>query len=417
MSATLSSLPSELLIEVFRLLAPSAALAVCREFRRLYHDNARSVTLVRSGRVTRSTSALTAAVQHCPTLRRLTVPPGINAWPTGALTRLQRLEVAAGWPLDQIPPTLAHLAVNSNTGAQAAMAADRDLEWSGQVVAQLDAAASACVVELSAVSCWRDLVWLSSPRVRLGSVDARGVNNALLMRVLQAAPVLQLASLSANHADRHALDVLQSTNLPQLTALRLGLCLEFNGLPALMARQAQLCSFTLADCNSVTTLQGLGRSLTHLSLHMCYTAACNGFAAAAPPHLACLQLRGGGVTSLQGLSGAGLSALTELDIESQDIVNLQGLEHAGLSALRILKLNLCCNLLSLEGLSHVPSLQTLSMQGCSGLTSLRVSALFATPHPAPQLARLHLDLRHGLSISRSQTSGVVVTGSGVRWVA
>jgi len=71
-------------------------LAVCREFRRLYHDNARAATLVEGG------LSVTAAVQRCPTLRRLTVLRGIASWLTGSLTRLQRLEVPAGWPVVQI---------------------------------------------------------------------------------------------------------------------------------------------------------------------------------------------------------------------------------------------------------------------------------------------------------------------------
>ena len=152
---TLSSLPPELLIEVFRRLHPSAALAVCREFRQLYHDNARSVTLVWGG----GGPSLIAAVQCCPTLQRLTVSTGVDAWPTGALTRLQRLEVAVGWALDQIPSTLAHLCLSS-AAEDKTLAADRDLEWCGQLVACLDAAASACVVQLRTLQCARDLAWL-----------------------------------------------------------------------------------------------------------------------------------------------------------------------------------------------------------------------------------------------------------------
>ena len=71
-------------------------LAVGRVFRQLYHDNARAVSLVRGG----GGPSLTAAVQRCPTLRRLTVLRGIASWLTGSLMRLQRLEVPAGWLVD-----------------------------------------------------------------------------------------------------------------------------------------------------------------------------------------------------------------------------------------------------------------------------------------------------------------------------
>jgi len=100
---TLTSLPPDLQIEVFRLLPPSAVLTVCKELRQLYHDNARSVTPVEG--------AAAAAVLRCRTLVSLTVPRAIATWPAASLTRLRRLEIAAGWPLDQIPPALATLMV------------------------------------------------------------------------------------------------------------------------------------------------------------------------------------------------------------------------------------------------------------------------------------------------------------------
>ena len=209
MAATLSSLPPELLIEVFRRLPPNAALAVCREFRQLYHDNSRSVTLVRGG----GGPSLTAAVQRCPTLWWLTVPPGVGASSTGALTRLQCLEVPLWWALDQIPPTLVHLSVGGGRWLVALAAS------SGAVVAQVDGAASTCVVHLRALCCGldtADVPWLSSPHVRLAQAAVFSpslLSPLLLMRVLQAAPVLRLASLAAWSVSASAVSVLQSLSM------------------------------------------------------------------------------------------------------------------------------------------------------------------------------------------------------------
>jgi len=66
-------------------------LPVCKAFQQLYHRNALWATLVAGASV-----ASTAAVQQCPTLVRLTAPSAIAEWPAASLTRLRRLDVAAG---------------------------------------------------------------------------------------------------------------------------------------------------------------------------------------------------------------------------------------------------------------------------------------------------------------------------------
>ena len=107
------------------------------------------------------------------------------------------------------------------------------------MVARLDAVASVCVVELRALRCAHDLAWLPNPRVRLGKAVCRE-SSPYLMRVLQAAPVLQLASLEAWPVSAGAVDVLASLSIPQLTGLRLSRCPALTSLVPFMARQPQL---------------------------------------------------------------------------------------------------------------------------------------------------------------------------------
>ena len=88
---TLTSLPTDVQIEVFCRLPPNAVLPVCKTFQQLYHRNAHWATLVAGASV-----ASTAAMQQCPTLVRLTAPPAITEWPLASLARLRRLDVAGG---------------------------------------------------------------------------------------------------------------------------------------------------------------------------------------------------------------------------------------------------------------------------------------------------------------------------------
>jgi len=140
---------------------------------------------------------------------------------------------------------------------------------------------------------------------------------------------------------------------------------------------------------------GLGSSLTSLSFYSCYALTLDGFAALAPPRLASLKFRFcDGITSLQGLSGVGLGALTSLEVYSGQLTSLHGFEHAGLSTLRVLRLrcyalstlqpldlcnlasvvwlnlNNCSRLPSLAGLGALPVLASLDLRGC---TSLRIA--------------------------------------------
>jgi len=136
------------------------------------------------------------------------------------------------------------------------MAADHDIEWCvqmrHQVVAHLDAAASACVVELSAMDpVSQDHAWLSSPHVRLSEADFSGPG---LVRVLRAAPALQLASLEAGSADAAALGVLTRLSMTHLTHLCLSDCPALVLPVELKAWQPQLRSLALSSCDGLTSL-------------------------------------------------------------------------------------------------------------------------------------------------------------------
>ena len=115
----------------------------------------------------------------------------------------------------------------------------------GQVVAHLDAAASACVVALSTMH--------------------RG---PALVRVLREASALQLALLDAGGVDAAALGALMSRSLPVLVELRLSDCPALSSLAPLMALQPQLRSLALSSCDSLTALHAAKEHSAVCSAHV-----------------------------------------------------------------------------------------------------------------------------------------------------
>lgn len=234
--------------------------------------------------------ALTVAVQRCPTLQWLTVPPDVGAWPVGSLARLQRLEVVARWLVGQIPATLAHLAVSNST---------RRLP--GEVVV------AEAEVEVPALESDRNHAWLTSPRVRLDKADVSGPG---LMRVLQAARVLQLAPLRARSTDAAAFSVSPASVSASASVCRIYAPVA-KTLPCLqIASRADNPAATASSCGTAAASPACVALAADSRVRMCTTAPLSRSTVLLAQRL--------------GLSGTRLSALTSLRLDLR-VTSLGGL--------------------------------------------------------------------------------------------
>ena len=133
------------------------------------------------------------------------------------------------------------------------------------MVAQLDTAALGCVLQLAALHLeWNNgkQIWLTSPRVRVTSIDimASPDNTAL---AIAAANSLQLAALRINQASAQVLKPPHRNALTTVASLAL-ICRDLTSLVGW--RLSQLRDLSIANCGS---LRRVPSGLTRLRCHNC----------------------------------------------------------------------------------------------------------------------------------------------------
>ena len=318
---TLASLPPEMLIECFRRLPPSAVLPVCREFRQLYYDNAHTVAVVHSGRVTQRGAATTAAVQRCSTLRRLVVPRNIAFGPTAWLTRLQHLDVPAGWALDQIPPTLAHRG-GSRRVAPLLRSRPRMVQRAGRPARRRELTLRRGGARAHARGRHarpgvarepaREAQPLRGIRILRRALHARSAGNVHAAASRAAAPLRAIPKCAVPGRARPVF-----AHTPRAALLRLP---AVAGRPG-NAQLPQLRSLELNECSSLTSLHGISSRLTRLLVRQCAAVPLEGLAVARLLQLAALELCSSTrITLLNGLTGAGLAALKQLEVTAATLL-------------------------------------------------------------------------------------------------